>query len=133
MSQGYITAHKLRSYMGSPCPYCGRAMGEQGLRSWPSREHMLPISRGGPKEGNNVIVVCLDCNELKSNSTLTEFLRWLMRRDARRLGHVLRLVDWLLGELPEAEARWLMGQWPRPEDAPTPSPVPGSQPASTAP
>lgn len=47
------------------CLYCGR----QCQRSELTRDHVLPLSRGGRDAWENVVSACLHCNVRKSNRT----------------------------------------------------------------
>jgi 5-methylcytosine-specific restriction endonuclease McrA len=52
------------------CPYCGRPLG-----SGPHLDHIYPVSKGGLSVSNNLVFVCLQCNQRKSDMTLAAFLR----------------------------------------------------------
>jgi 5-methylcytosine-specific restriction endonuclease McrA len=47
------------------CMYCG----QQYTRSELTRDHVLPLSRGGADVWENVVAACLPCNVRKSNRT----------------------------------------------------------------
>jgi len=47
------------------CMYCG----DQFPRSELTRDHVLPVSKGGRDDWQNVVTACLGCNMLKSNRT----------------------------------------------------------------
>lgn len=49
-----------------PCHYCG------GKAC--TKDHYLPIDRGGDSEWDNLVPACKECNELKDNMTAPEFL-----------------------------------------------------------
>jgi len=44
------------------CAYCGCQFNEDNL---PTRDHIIPISRGGNNTKENVIPACLSCNDKK--------------------------------------------------------------------
>ena len=75
--------------MTNKCPYCGHQM--TGHRK-PTREHILPTSRGGTNSPPNVIIVCNPCNNLKGNLTLREFYAVLVRVKDARAEHVAKLL-----------------------------------------
>lgn len=50
------------------CAYCGGHFTSNNL----SREHILPVSRGGENKWENVVTACKTCNTKKSNKTLKE-------------------------------------------------------------
>lgn len=57
------------------CQYCGRRYGSQRL----SLDHVLPKSRGGPTNWENIVCCCLDCNVKKGGRTPHEAGMALMR------------------------------------------------------
>lgn len=53
------------------CYLCGHAAVD------PTKEHLIPLSRGGKKRGDNLKVACAECNMLKSDMTLDEFKHFI--------------------------------------------------------
>jgi 5-methylcytosine-specific restriction endonuclease McrA len=51
---------------GNCCQYCGRTHRELTL------DHVLPVSRGGRDDWENVVTACRDCNRTKGNRTPEE-------------------------------------------------------------
>ena len=49
------------------CQYCGRNGGELRFRESLTRDHLLPLSRGGTNEWTNVVTACSTCNTRKGN------------------------------------------------------------------
>ena len=49
------------------CQYCGRHMSEFKLREALTRDHLVPLSRGGTNDWTNVITACSPCNTRKGN------------------------------------------------------------------
>ena len=49
------------------CQYCGRTQLELKPREQLTRDHLIPISRGGLNEWNNVVTACSPCNTRKAN------------------------------------------------------------------
>lgn len=49
------------------CPYCWEKIGVGTI------EHVLPVSRGGTNDRNNLAWVCQTCNGQKNDKTLKEF------------------------------------------------------------
>lgn len=49
------------------CQYCGRSAAELKLRESLTRDHVIPLSRGGSNEWSNVVTACSPCNTRKSN------------------------------------------------------------------
>lgn len=68
---------RLRNHLGEPCPYCGVTMNRDGgwdSRQAPSRDHRIPISRGGSNAPENIGICCRRCNEEKGSLTPEEFV-----------------------------------------------------------
>jgi 5-methylcytosine-specific restriction endonuclease McrA len=49
------------------CQYCGRHMIEFKPREALTRDHLVPLSRGGTNDWTNVITACSPCNTRKGN------------------------------------------------------------------
>jgi len=54
------------------CQYCGRRKDAFGYRESLTRDHILPISRGGTNKWTNVVTACSKCNHRKGNRTPVE-------------------------------------------------------------
>ena len=54
------------------CQYCGRHRRELGHREFLTRDHLLPICRGGDNTWDNVTTACTRCNHKKGNRTPEE-------------------------------------------------------------
>lgn len=49
------------------CQYCGRHRSELRGRQFLTRDHILPLSRGGGNTWDNVVTSCSPCNNRKGN------------------------------------------------------------------
>ncbi len=49
------------------CQYCGRRANELKPRESLTRDHLIPMSRGGTNEWTNVVTACSSCNTRKAN------------------------------------------------------------------
>jgi 5-methylcytosine-specific restriction endonuclease McrA len=49
------------------CQYCLRSQAELRARECLTRDHLVPISRGGTNEWTNVVTACSTCNTRKGN------------------------------------------------------------------
>lgn len=49
------------------CQYCGRNQHELRGRQFLTRDHILPVSRGGENRWDNVVTACSSCNNRKAN------------------------------------------------------------------
>jgi 5-methylcytosine-specific restriction endonuclease McrA len=57
---------------GYRCQYCGRWSWELRHRESLTRDHVIPISRGGLNVWTNVVTACSGCNTRKANHLLRE-------------------------------------------------------------
>ena len=57
---------------GYRCQYCHRGQIELRPRECLTRDHMVPISRGGGNEWANVVTACSSCNTRKGNRLPSE-------------------------------------------------------------
>ena len=48
------------------CAYCQRPM-LPGTATAPTRDHMIPLSRGGLNVRANIVMACFKCNSVKGN------------------------------------------------------------------
>ncbi len=67
---------RLHRYLGSQCPYCGVVMNRDGGFNGPqapSRDHRVPVSRGGQNVPENIIICCRRCNEDKGSLRVEEY------------------------------------------------------------
>ena len=49
------------------CQFCGRRQNELSFRECLTRDHLVPLSRGGTNDWANVITACSSCNTRKGN------------------------------------------------------------------
>ncbi|HXE60871.1 MAG TPA: HNH endonuclease [Gemmatimonadaceae bacterium] len=49
------------------CQYCGRTSAELRPRESLTRDHLIPMSRGGTNDWTNVVTACSPCNTRKGN------------------------------------------------------------------
>lgn len=54
------------------CQYCGRHRRQLGHREFLTRDHLLPLCRGGENRWDNVITACTRCNHKKGNLSAAE-------------------------------------------------------------
>lgn len=52
---------------GYRCQYCGRHRNQLRHREFLTRDHMVPVSRGGENGWSNVVTACSGCNNRKAN------------------------------------------------------------------
>lgn len=65
----------------SHCVYCGKIVDSEKPQPHPdapSRDHFIPISRGGSRGAKNTVLACYDCNQKKGNMDPRQILfTWL--------------------------------------------------------
>ena len=52
-----------------PCAYCGRKLKPRQQ----TRDHVIPVSRGGSNDPSNIVIACESCNNFKDNRTPQEW------------------------------------------------------------
>lgn len=68
-------------YFGGCCAYCER---KQSRRVKLTKDHVVPVSKGGKTTRSNIIPGCVRCNSSKSDSDLREwYLRQKFYKEAR--------------------------------------------------
>jgi hypothetical protein len=80
---------------GKACPYCHRQMSRGDARLHPTRDHVIPVSRGGKVK----IICCQTCNGIKADMLPGEWIIymeenpgwWLLTRKERRERNRARL------------------------------------------
>jgi hypothetical protein len=81
---------RLRRFVGQICPYCLMPMTRiRGCSSpkAPSRDHRVPLCRGGLNVAANILICCRQCNEEKGPLDEEEFA-------AVREGRAVSLEAW---------------------------------------
>lgn len=75
-----------------PCPYCLETMVRGDMKAKPTRDHIMPKSRFKRPVGRTIIV-CSECNFLKGNNTLEEFITELSYKNDVLLKIVERNIE----------------------------------------
>jgi len=89
---------------GYSCQYCGRHRSELRGRQFLTRDHILPVSRGGDNSWDNVVTSCSPCNNRKGDR-LPEEAGMTLRSDPREPNHV-HLV-WAVRRLTPIQAKYI--------------------------
>ena len=104
------------------CQYCGRTAAELRPRESLTRDHLIPLSRGGSNDWTNVVTACGPCNTRKANHLPAEIgmhplvqpvephfvhLSWAVRRLTPIQSRYIKLFygDEVLHQLEELEHR----------------------------
>ena len=86
------------------CQYCGRTGAELKPRETLTRDHLIPISRGGSNEWTNVVTACSPCNTRKSNHLPEEIgMHPLVRPVEPHFVH----LSWAVRKLTPTQARYI--------------------------
>lgn len=86
------------------CVYCGRHRSELRGRQFLTRDHVLPISRGGDNSWNNVVTSCSPCNNRKG-SRLPEEVGMTLLVEPGEPNYV-HLV-WAVRRVTPIQAKWI--------------------------
>ena len=89
---------------GYACQYCGRHRRELKGRQFLTRDHILPVSRGGANTWENVVTACSPCNNRKGNRTPEESRMELLTEPGEP-NHV-HLV-WAVRRVTDQQAHWI--------------------------
>lgn len=86
------------------CQYCGRHRHELKGRQFLTRDHILPLSRGGENTWANVVTSCSPCNNRKGNR-LPQEAGMSLRNDPGEPNYV-HLV-WAVRRVTPIQAKWI--------------------------
>jgi 5-methylcytosine-specific restriction endonuclease McrA len=115
---------------GYQCQYCGRHRNELRGREFLTRDHVLPVSRGGGNSWENVVTSCSACNNRKGDRVPREAGLSLQCRPAEP--NYVHLV-WVVRSVTETQAKYIrMFYGAEAVDAVTPSPTDLPQSSSQA-
>ncbi len=89
---------------GYSCQYCGRHRSELRGRQFLTRDHVVPLSRGGTNAWANVVTSCSACNNRKGNH-LPEEVGMRLLSVPREPNHV-HLV-WAVRKLTPIQAKYI--------------------------
>lgn len=80
------------------CQYCGKKVSEKKL----TIDHVIPISKGGRHEWDNVVAACSKCNNRKGNKLADQADMALLKRPQRPSWLPIREFDFSSGGLPSS-------------------------------
>ena len=86
------------------CQYCGRFSWELRHRESLTRDHVIPISRGGLNVWTNVVTACSPCNTRKANHLVREIGMQLLHQPVEP--HFVHL-SWAVRPLTPTQARYI--------------------------
>ncbi len=84
------------------CQYCHRSQRELRHRECLTRDHLIPLSRGGGNDWTNVVTACSSCNTRKGNHLPSECgcIRW-----SRRTNRTSCTSSWAVRRLSAQQAK----------------------------
>ena len=86
------------------CQYCGRTTSELRPRESLTRDHLIPLSRGGSNDWTNVVTACSACNTRKANRLPNEIGMHPMHAPVEP--HFVHL-SWAVRRLTPTQARYI--------------------------
>ena len=86
------------------CQYCGRASHELRIRESLTRDHVVPLSRGGTNAWTNVVTACSGCNTRKAHHLPDEIGMHLIRVPVEP--HFVHL-SWAVRRLTPTQAKYI--------------------------
>ena len=86
------------------CQYCGRHRGQLKGRQFLTRDHIIPLSRGGDNSWQNLVASCSPCNNRKGDRLPAEAGMRVLTKP-REPNHV-RLV-WTVRRVTPTQARYI--------------------------
>ena len=86
------------------CQYCGRHRGQLKGRQFLTRDHIIPLSRGGDNSWQNLVSSCSPCNNRKGDRLPAEAGMRLLTKP--REPNYVRLV-WTVRRVTETQARYI--------------------------
>lgn len=70
-------------FQNSLCFWCFTNLLEEDGTFHGTKDHLIPISRGGSHYIENIVAACWSCNRLKGRRTATEYRAYLEQKNAR--------------------------------------------------
>ncbi len=86
------------------CQYCGRGNSDLRGRQFLTRDHVLPLSRGGDNSWTNVVTACSPCNNRKANRLPAE-AGMRLRRAPQEPNHVY--LVWAVRRVTPVQAKYV--------------------------
>ena len=86
------------------CQYCGRAAGQLRTRESLTRDHVVPLSRGGTNAWTNVVTACSGCNTRKAHHLPDEIGMHLLHAPVEP--HFVHL-SWAVRRLTPIQAKYI--------------------------
>lgn len=75
-------------YFNNACAYCGS---DESL----TRDHVIPITKGGATSKENIVPACVNCNSSKSNS---DFSKWFKSQYFYNEQREQKIIDFIRGD-----------------------------------
>jgi 5-methylcytosine-specific restriction endonuclease McrA len=89
---------------GYRCQYCGRSQDQFKFRECLTRDHLVPLSRGGTNDWGNVVTACSTCNMRKGNNLPDKSGMYPLREPTEP--HFVHL-SWAVRRLTPVQAKYI--------------------------
>lgn len=70
---------------GSHCHYCGKKLIIKSGKSGTQIDHVIPVTKGGKDELDNLVLSCKGCNRRKGNKDYDDFIEYEYNRLTQHL------------------------------------------------
>lgn len=77
---------EVLKYFNNSCAYCGSS---ESL----TKDHVVPITKGGTTSRNNIIPACLSCNQSKSNKELEKWFKKQSFFTEEKLKRIMDVIE----------------------------------------
>ena len=79
-------------HWGGTCAYCGKRQ-SRGTKNRLTRDHIVPVTKGGKTTKENIIPCCGSCNRSKNNKLLLEWYPYRTYYTSERLRKILQWMN----------------------------------------
>jgi 5-methylcytosine-specific restriction enzyme A len=97
---------RLLREQGGVCAWCGQPLDAGTAERFPTLDHVIPRSRGGSNDADNIVVACLACNAGRGQSLPDRLPPMLITRLSREAATALRF--W---HDPREDEEWEDEEW----------------------
>ncbi|MCP4407481.1 MAG: HNH endonuclease [Gammaproteobacteria bacterium] len=80
LAKAFVRAYRIEAYTRQEgrCIYCGAFLSAKTATA----EHIVPTSRGGSDRADNIAAACADCNSVRGNHSVADFLKRLRKPES---------------------------------------------------
>lgn len=107
MAYDYNNREKILAKSSGFCAYCGDDLSQ--YRYW-HRDHILPRSKGGGHDLENLAASCARCNVRKGSSDAQQFSEWIIDKFMKATTEMFDTASDLVEYLPSDDADFIIDQ-----------------------